>query len=205
MDLLKKLIVYILLSCVMIAFGALIGYQLTPDSKGIFVHLYNPFESGQQPLLIIGEPQVRIPDLEKLDEAQTLILIQNIGKLKRDTLFAELLRDLRDKQDPNGPFATKDHSVTVKFSDDDRLNGVLASTCKDNRQLFGREFSLLTKKSGRAQSCETLINTPSIDCLDSSQHIWISKKTGKEWLKIEGQNELPTEIKVTARELHKIL
>lgn len=205
MELLKKLIGYILLSCVMIALGALIGYRSTADTQGIFVHLYNPFESGQQPLLIIGETQVRTTDLEKLDEAQTLLLIQGIGKLKRDTLFAELLRDLRDKQDPNGPFATKDHAVTVKFSDDVRLNGVLASTCKDNRQLFGREFSLLTKKSGRAQSCETLIDTPSIDCLDSSQHIWISKKTGKEWLKIDGQDDLPPEIQVTARELHKIL
>ena len=205
MELLKKLIGYILLSCVMMAFGALIGYNSQKDTKGIYVKLYNPFVSEEKSLLIIGEPQVIVCDPEQMDEDQSLSLIGKIGKIKRDTFFADHLRELRDKQDPDGPFATKDHSVTVKFSDDDRLNGVLASTCRINKQLFGKEFSLLTDESGRTQACETLIDTPSNYCLKSGQHIWISKKTAREWLKIEDQNELPQEIQVTARELHKIL
>lgn len=190
-----------LLGCFLLAAGVLIGFTCKQDSDGIFIHLFNPFSADAQPILKIGETAILIDDFDKISNDRAVLMISRLGRVKRDSYLAELLRDLRDKHNPDGPFATTNYEVTVNFSDENGENGILASACGNT---LLRKFSLIADSGKRSVDCETRIELRGQSCTPSDKKIWISTKTAQEWLQIDNKDKLPKDIIVTATELGKI-
>lgn len=202
----SKNIVFLLGSFLLIAIGVAIGFNCREAQDGTYIRLYNPLQKeNDKLLLVIGETTiVQMPhDLNQLDADSTILLSERISKLNRDTRLAGLLRDMRDRRDSNGPFATKDYNVTIRFSDENGLNGQLASTCKNNRDLRGRLISLQPSDTGRSQTCRTVLEEISAHCNTKKNIIWISKTTGMKLLQLSTPDELPEEIIATATVLAK--
>ena len=194
-----KLAGFMLLSCFLLVAGVLIGFNCKQNNDGTFVNLYNP--ANGHLILKIGEA---LDDFDKISNERSLHLISHLGEVKRDSFLAGLLRDLRDKQEQDGPFATTNYKVTVNFSDDNGENGILASAC-NNTDLLGRKFSLIADSGERTVDCETLIVVHGQSCTASDKKIWISTKTAQEWLQIKNKDMLPKDLIVTATELGKIV